>query len=113
MKKFIVGSGRFEVLDPTPVAIPIGYSQPETFEQTLERLVSRRVDAVLGRTPDDYDNDDDNDFELDDDNDGFLYNDDFEYLENENKKDSCDSTSVPPDDSPPPTPPEEEGGSAH
>lgn len=82
MKKFDVGTGRYEKVDKTRVALPLGAAVPETFEQTMQRLVQTEVNRVLGRQKEDiyYDNDDDDDFDVDD-GDGFdypIYEDDEE-----------------------------------
>lgn len=100
--KHVVGTGRYENLDDTPIALPIGCSQPETFEQTLERLISNRVNHALGRYENNYDNDDDDDFDVDDDYDGFDYTPP-EDLEDDNMASHDSPSDEPP--SPPPDPP--------
>lgn len=63
--RFAACKPRAEVLDPTPVAIPISGRIPESLEQTIARMVRSRVDqlAVQGG----YDASDEEDFEDEDD----------------------------------------------
>ncbi len=70
VSEFPVGHGRFEEIDTRKKVIPLDSHIPETFEQMVERLISKRLGQE--QVEQHYDNDDDDDFYVDDD-DGFDY----------------------------------------
>lgn len=70
VEEFPVGHGRFEEIDTRKKIVPIDSHVPETIEQMLERLISKRLGQDQSQNL--YDDDDDDDFDVDDD-DGFDY----------------------------------------
>lgn len=60
---------KFEVPDPTPVALPVGAGKPESLATTIARLVRRQVAEVAkaeGFDPEEEEDFDDDDEDLDD-----------------------------------------------
>lgn len=55
-----------EILDPTPVAIPLGYERPESLEQKMMRFIRHQLSsAAQGQGMESFD--EANDFDIDDD----------------------------------------------
>lgn len=56
-----------EKLDPTPIALPVGYGLPESLEDKIARYVHQAMAIQRGEEPESWEEANDFDFEADDD----------------------------------------------
>lgn len=99
-----------EVLDKTPIALPIGYEKPETLAELVQRMVKNQAYLQHFQGKESYE--EANDFDIDDDGEELPYTTKFdftemkeEYLEEEKEQTTVEATTEKPSEATPQTEP--------